>query len=675
MAGSNHLLTELHQQLARLDDEGLAALASAGLLRRARKDLESQQPKLQESVDAVTVKLATHTVTMDAKGAAHARCTCPAKTVCQHVLAAFLYLKSLPESGPSAEGVAGIPEQSALESALLAIELSELIRYAGKSAVREALRNVAAQEPVHIAFDKAIIIRLERQGIEFRYVGGGPESLISDFRGRTANKLAAQAILSFHRTHGVQHALPGETPKESEHAAEVQELRATVLRKVERLLRECIDVGLTHISDTLIERFSSLASVAEGAKLHRLSLALSRLSDHVDLILERHARADAAGFLAELANTYALTEALQGPDAWRRVELVGESRSSYDEIETLHLYSTGAYPWQTSSGYWGLTLLFWSILDARWLTYTDSRPVGTPGFSPTESYKLNGPWRGCKSPAAMMGHGLILRKASANRAGRLSGGSSINAEVSPAPVPPPDFAGRAFRNWKGLRAFAHGNLEGIGLSERSSVADYVVLYPQRFLARTFEGPTQTLSWEIEDDEGETLLLRLEYSDVSAAAVERLDTLQPESGIGIVAQLNSSARILSARPLSLLRRTKHVVDNLFLDEPPPVGRGQALLGKLRAALATPPSGRSVEPEVQPMDATYRMLGDLNGLLLSIAERGSIAHAGYADALTSVLRKLQDGGLALLDPESTIDSAVVLRARYLSHLAHACLTRGV
>jgi hypothetical protein len=673
MARANHLLTDLRRQLARLDDDGLVALASAGLLRRARKDLESQQPGLVSADDCVKVRLASHEVTLDSRGATHARCTCPAKTTCQHVLAACLFLKSLPNADGSQEAAIDTPDQAALQSALLAIALTDLVRFAGKPAIRDALRAVEDEQPAQISFDTALVIRLARQGIEFRYVGGGPESLISDFRGRSAKKLAAQAILSSQRAHGIQHALPGEAQQTPEHPEEVQELRTAVLQKVARLLRECVDVGLAHISDTLLERLSALATVAEGARLHRLSLALSRLADHVDLILERHARADPAAFLAEVATTFALAVALRNPASWNRVELVGEARSSYEELAALDLYCAGAYSWQTGSGYWGLTLLFWSTPLRRWFTYSDSRPLGTLGFSPREAYRLNGPWRGCTSPAAIMGRRVVVNKASTNRAGRLSGGNSVAAEVSEAA--PPDFAGISFTNWAALREHARRTLEGIGLAERNQLAEYVVLCPRRFLARGFAGTSQTLLWPIEDEQGEQLQLRLEYSDVSAAAVERLDTLEPESGMRIIAQLSWSSGALEARPLTLLRAVgDRVVDNISLDEAPAIAAGRVLLGKLRAALTSLPSARAAEPTVHAMNATDRMLAELNTLLLSIAERGTSAHADSAAAFADSLRKLHDSGVTLIDPSSTIDACVVLRARYLSQVAQECLAQS-
>jgi hypothetical protein len=673
MAGSNHFLNDLRRQLERLDDAGFAALASTGLLRRARKDLESQSPELATGEDVVRIKLTGNEVTLDARGPAHARCTCPSKTTCQHILAACLFLKSLPDDGSGGASENG-PDQAALTAELLAISPDVLVRYAGRPAVRDALQSLETDDAAQVSFAQAIVIRLARTGVEFRYVGGGPDSLITEFRGRSVRKLAAQAILSFQQAHGVHVALPGgEAQRKRASAAPTEDahLRETLLAKVERLLRECVHVGLAHLSDSFVERLQALATVAEGARLHRLSLMLSRLSSHADLILERHARADSGGLFVDLATTYALVSALSDPASRNRVELVGEARSSYDEVASLDLYCAGAYPWQTQSGYWGLTTIFWSPPEARWLSHSDARPVGTLGFTPKDAYRMNGPWRGCPSPEQIMGRWVTLKHASVNRMGRLSGGDAPSAEVKSAERP--DFTGHSYRNWADLRAYGRASLDGVGLMERNPHTNYVVLYPWRLLPCSFEDATQTLLWPVEDEEGKVLLLRLEYSMVNAPAVERVDALRSEPGVGILAQLNWSAGRLSARPLTLLRQGEAVVDNLFLDRPPAVSRTQALLDKLRATLGGQPSSRAAEPTLQPMDATERMLVVLDELLLNIAERGAASGTPFAQELVASIRRLHDSGLTLFDPDTRIDSEAVLRTRYLSQVARACLAR--
>ena len=52
MDGPGSLLTRLRGVLAAFDDEALAGLANKGLVRRARKDLETIRPKVLEPGDS-----------------------------------------------------------------------------------------------------------------------------------------------------------------------------------------------------------------------------------------------------------------------------------------------------------------------------------------------------------------------------------------------------------------------------------------------------------------------------------------------------------------------------------------------------------------------------------------------------------------------------------------------
>ncbi|MCC5849999.1 MAG: SWIM zinc finger family protein [Verrucomicrobia bacterium] len=94
MDGKNDLLTRLQSLMAAFDEEAWVALANRGLLRRARKDLETgTAPRLLDAPpDLIRVAVDPYVVEMDARGPAAARCTCPAPGCCQHILAACLHL-------------------------------------------------------------------------------------------------------------------------------------------------------------------------------------------------------------------------------------------------------------------------------------------------------------------------------------------------------------------------------------------------------------------------------------------------------------------------------------------------------------------------------------------------------------------------------------------------------
>ncbi len=101
------LLTRLRGVLAAFDDDALSGLANKGLVRRARKDLETIRPKLLEPAEA-TERLRVEVGDAVAELAllpAQSRCTCPSSGICRHILAALIFIKeSVTESAAVADG-------------------------------------------------------------------------------------------------------------------------------------------------------------------------------------------------------------------------------------------------------------------------------------------------------------------------------------------------------------------------------------------------------------------------------------------------------------------------------------------------------------------------------------------------------------------------------------------
>jgi hypothetical protein len=658
MTAAQSTRSALLRTLDALDDEAFAALASVGLLRRARKDLARLKPQVSETEDAVRVDLGAHQVTFDARGPAHARCTCPAKSVCQHVLAACLHLKAQPTAA------AHSPRD--LRAELLAIEPGALSTFAGQAALRDALRALERDEPARIDERGVIVIRLADPALELRYAGGGPEAVLSDYRGRNRNKLIVRAVLAYQKAHGKPlPSAPAEAP--SSETQGVRELRLGILPKVEQLLCECLEIGLTHLTESFSERCVSLATLAAGAKLHRLSLALTRISEHIELGLERHAQADSARLFAELARSHALVCALRDPESWSRRDLLGEVRSEYDAVMDLELFCAGAYAWQTASGYWGLTTLFWSETHARWFTHSDARPIDTPGFEPEEAYSFARAWAGADTPQALAGRNVRLEQAAANRFGRLSSSSSTRGQVSVA-TELPEFRGTAFRDFRALDSQRRANLDGIGLAEHNPNADYVVLYPERVLPSQFDDTTQTLHVPLVDAQGVELVLSQRYSPSAEHVLGRLESLSWSAGSGFVAQLGWARGGLRARPLAILKRgAKRLVDNLHFDPAPSQSRTAAWLAKLRNAV-----GNALASAPQALDKvthTDRLLGELEAQLTRSAERGTSS----APTLAPQLQRLADAGLSLGMQEAR-DARDLLRLRYLALVARELLQRG-
>src|SRR5262249_20236916 len=128
--------------------------------------------------------------------------------------------------------------------------------------------------------------------------------------------------------------------------------------------------------------------------------------------------ADTARLFDRVCLTDALARALAAAGSQLPVSLAGRHRTQYDPVGDLALAGVGAYPWQTASGYAGLTVVLWDRGGKRFLTWTASRPVGGLGrFDVGQAYRAEPVWAGGGPPECLSRSQFTLRDARSNPIG------------------------------------------------------------------------------------------------------------------------------------------------------------------------------------------------------------------------------------------------------------------
>lgn len=675
MSGVLEALVEL---LSRYDDGAYEAIASRGLVRRSHKDLEKLQVTVvEETAGAVVLGIGEHRVTMDARGPAHATCTCPAGSVCQHILAAAIGLsRSVP--APAAAAGAAPPVEPAvaaptgdpvvrLRTELLEMDPAVLKKHAGVAGYRWAWQFVEDLDPesVEISGDRNLVVRFTRPRLTFRFPGGSVENLIVDSKLPDPRKYRVAAVLAFQAASGMPIA-PPDAPKArpqaldlgKDHATGASSAEATadarrrLLSAARRLIAESVELGLSHLSPGIQQRYSTLAVWAQGVGFHRLSLIFRRVADHVELLLERTGGADEHRLLDELAVAFGLVAALERA-AERGAEpshLMGRSRTRYDEAGTLDLLGLGAMPWRSASGYLGLTMVFWSPSDRSFCTCTDARPESMWGWDPVARYRASGPWTGLAAPAEATGRLVTLAGAQMNDAGRLSAASGVSASVRPIPpeTRPVDLLD-PYTSWAELAAARSKQRRSL-LAEPQPVKDWVALQPSGMGSARFDPARQTLVLPLMDDAGELLHIELAYSELTKHAIGRLEQLAAEplaGGTVFIARVRGSRGRMAGEPLSIVppEAADRRVDAIHFDEAPQKRVISKLLSRLR-----PPALASAQP-AEPLSRRAAVPAPLAGLrawLQGQAERGIAedfdAHSA-ADLGNRLDRAVADGLTAL------------------------------
>lgn len=690
------LRRELTEILARFDDDAFAALANRGLLRRAYKDLESQAPTLvEESAEILMIGLGANQIRFDVRGPAHATCTCPAGNICQHILAAAIALQRL---GPTSDIHAGTShdpltsgdraveaEPADLSSKLLAMSKNELSAYCGKAGYRWAWQYVLdldLEEDLSLGGEEQIVIGFRHPRVNLRYLGGGIDNLIADIRLANLEKYAVAAVLAYQRAHGVTLTAPDPGRKaqalslnlgqegvvpESTAAAQL-DFRQRLRVKLRQILSETLEIGLSHLSRSMFERFTTLAVSAQGAEYHRLDRLLRRVANHIEMLLERAGNADEHLLFDELTLAYGLVSALDAAARKGSVptNLAGKARNCYDNAGDLHLFGLGASPWRAPSGYLGLTLLFWSPAERSFLTYTDARPATqSRSFDPFTRYSEPGPWSGLASPAAATGSKIHLAKARISEGGRLSASagstvimdSTFSAEEIIAQIQP-------CTNWSEVIHRQQSARRSL-LARLEPQKDWVALQPRAFGPPRFDGNRQTLLWPLFDAQGERIDANLPFSDYNRQAILRIEeagSLAPETVLIGSLRHNRSGLVLV--PLSLIHPDVKggVVESLHFAHKGKKGEESALLPDQRQGCDLP------EVQEPPLTLLPLALQEIGSWLRRTAERGVQGESsdGCKNELRVQCEKAGKAGFIAFsrlsgNPESVQE--ILLQANYL------------
>ena len=551
MAGKDHLIERLIEIVATFDDAAWIALANKGLYRRAQKDLEKgiAVETSEETEGGLQMYVEDFTVTLPEAGPGKATCTCPSPGICQHILAACLFLKKEARSfSPSI--------LTDIEEELLVLNHKQLRKWAGSADFKAAVKLASGEDKPLIEKGNPLVITLPSVGIVCRYPAGtGLDGMIVTGPARKRKQWIVAAVLVFQHLRG--RPLPEIVLAKAAQTEdrEAPRTRQEVLISVQHLLEDTVSIGLSHLSLSIQERFATLAMSAQGVKLYRLSLALRGIADDVGLLLERSGQADVERLFLNMARTYALSEALKNSENAPIPELVGWSKSQYTEVAASHLTGVGAYPWRTHSGYQGLTILFWENERQELFSWSDARPEqSSGGFDPVSRYIAESPWEGGQSPKVLSHNTFTLLNGRKNPHNRLSSSSQTQiVHTGVTRIEAMQFGDRLFTDWEKLMAYAW-QISSIGLTRGNPLKKVVFLKPARWGKRAFDPTQQVFYWWLEDEARKTILLVLDYSVFTGPSIHALEHLKPpkDGSWLLVARIGKHYPLIQVVPYALLK---------------------------------------------------------------------------------------------------------------------------
>lgn len=659
------------------DDDTLTALANAGLLRRAAKDVEAGKIAWAEQAeDGGTVEADGQRVRLDARGPQQARCDCPAPGICKHILGAVLWLRALPAASsgdlPGAPDARDTPAGDAAPAAaapkpakaakatevaeasapdplaeILALSTPSLFKAAGAAAVRRA----AAMPAAAVEWRQqggALVMELPELGQSCRWVAGaGFAGMVSEVPAAERKAVHLIAIAALRQAQGQPLAWPegAKPPAPPADTARLAERERAFLAQVEAMLNELLTGGLSHVSELTSARLLALNMSARGEGLPRLAALLRNLGGTVDLLVRRDHRADERDALAAMARIHALCAALAQAEGEAARALRGRLRRDFDESQALDLLPVGAHWWQTRGGARGLTVALWDARDARLLQATLARPDGSDtAFTRQGAWSSQALWPGAGTAQKLFDAAWRLEQPRLADDGRLAIGGVTRAQPAPMwSADDPRVATLGCGDWAELaqRLRAATGLAG-------EPFDAVLLRPAATRAPVLDEARQCLDWHVQDAQGRWLALGIPIGPENQQRADNLDRFTARRGsvTAVLVRIERAAAQTQLVPVAVLGRgAKGLLESVSLDFAQETARTTSLAQRILRMFEARRDSRAL-PAAAPGLAA-RLLAPVVEVLETQAATGRMAlTAAQAERLREAGPRIASAGLGTL-----------------------------
>lgn len=507
--------SEFHRFIALCNEEYLIKYANKGIYNRSIKEMEKGMSVSYEfGDDYVECALSDDSVCRLHADIDRFSCSCPSDKICKHVIIAIVYyaknhLQAGAETGEELETYK--PDFSWL----LQLQPSHISKAFTPAQLEEVLFRLDYFEEMEVVETSFLTMTLRTQDISVSFDSEseiGKSMCTCKAKGNCLHKL--EVILRYRAMHQLQ-------DREQLQASVTDVSYETdVVAEAKAIIAEILGIGLAKLSETICTRLELLAIAAHNGNLPRVEKDIRGIHGELNLFFQRHVKFSTEALLDRLSRVYLSLLAIEKTDHIEaKKQLLGSFKSKYHMVPQLSLYALGANPWETRSGYKGITYYFYSLSDQRIYTYTEARPVYYEGisFSFKDSYKGKVPWGGLISMEELSHSQVILTQAKTNREQRLSSSEETRLTIVPRDnIEELDLGKVLVCDWSSDWKDAAGDMFETALDS------VFLLKANKFNQVDFDQKSQQLILTIEDEQGYSLPLSISYQGDFARNIRHLE---------------------------------------------------------------------------------------------------------------------------------------------------------
>lgn len=508
---------ELRALLGQVDDDYLIGLGNKGILKRAYKDLEQENPVAQWQQEKVKIRLSEETCEICVP-LGESTCTCPSRSMCRHIVTAVLWLKKNLGTGDCGEQ----PQFAEF----LALPLERLKKACGASHYRKLIAHVRTGGLPPVGISSIVTVELPWEQASVKLLE--PLSYSScTCHSKELCTHKAQALLIWRLKEGACTLEELETGQEAESSLDPVQMRAACasLREAVKLQ---ICTGLSRQSPEVSASMERLAVICHRAGLADMERGLRTAAEEYTRYFERQARFREEELLDRLLGLYRLAGRIQGEENRGVLQkLAGTFRDTYEFAGKLRLIGMGSREFKSKAGYEGEIYYFLNEADGRYLTWTDARPVFYEGAGGKRNASENSqaPWGLSCSRRQLFGMEIGLSDARLAPGGRLSASQETRGELLGAKsLYDGEVRERIVWDFRRL-------LENVFSGEELALVGAV-----RWGEAIFDNTTQRFSWELIDIQGRHIFVSLRYTREEKLVIRLLERMEKRVREGSYASL-------------------------------------------------------------------------------------------------------------------------------------------
>ena len=656
-------------------DEILATYANAGLVRRAKKSVDSVQHLPDENSDTWRFHCEDYTVSLPASGIQDAHCTCSAHECCKHILSSVLWLQQHADlCHQSAEQTAESSAPTALDS-LLALDSLSLLKKSKKADRLLAFQmvNEWQQQP------ESCRVEIEAATLSFHtsfsatpirfFAQTAWEGMLSEVpeKQKNACHLACIAYVFAQHAPDKWQWTPDVSQTVHNDDAHLSEADQLFIQELQHMTLSFIRQGLAHLAQESVLALHLLNMQARAQSLPRLAAELRRLHGLLKKCLNHDIQTDEQQVFLELARFYHYLYALAHASPPLLTALKGQKRD-YQAQDLPKLIPLGSEWWHTPSGARGLSVCFWDGEAQCLREVTQARANALDTTFTAVRAAQTGIWG---SPLSFITqHILHLSQTKLSDNGQISPASDVKIIRSEAlsTYTWEDFraAVLAISDWQQLTAI----LTPTSLLNANKPR-YLFLYPQDCQELTLNEWEQRFETHIRDEYGQLLRLSLPIQFEHQRKINHLDRLIKSQQIrAILVRVDAVGQHIELIPCSvLLEHHKRLqifnLDFDFLPRPPKQTLFDLIRGRIEKMQAQKKQYHLAQSQLTPLDY---ILQQLQALLEFYANTGRQQFDEQDEAQwQELLHKLDAMGMttfsnSLKQPQQDFSEQLV-KTRYL------------